>query len=279
MGGLRRRSRTEGRRRHRPGRPQQRTPDPRGHRPHVERHRQRGRRRGGPRPRGRIRRTTPPSPHLGKGRPGQPRSRPAPTRDRPRQPPLLRRRGLRQSLRPRGSAPRRPQRAAALAEFDAHYTQDGDGVHGARAMAAALSLALVGTAVDDCVSAALAELPEATEIGRNARHALKLAQDSDSAFALIPSWNTRSSTTSTATASRRPKPSRWPWRWRRHPGAVSPKRSPPRPVSPASPTPPRPSWAPSPEHSAAAGRSPKPGGTPAAPSPAAPSPASPARTS
>jgi ADP-ribosylglycohydrolase len=79
-----------------------------------------------------------------------------------------------------------PKRAAALAEFDAHYTQDGDGVHGARAMAAALSLALVGTAVDDCVAAALAELPEATEIGRNARHALKLAQDSDSAFALIP---------------------------------------------------------------------------------------------
>jgi ADP-ribosylglycohydrolase len=79
-----------------------------------------------------------------------------------------------------------PQRAAALAEFDAHYTQDGDGVHGARAMAAALSLALVGTDVDDCVAAALAELPESTEIGRNARHALKLAQDSDSAFALIP---------------------------------------------------------------------------------------------
>ncbi|MFJ8136324.1 ADP-ribosylglycohydrolase family protein [Streptomyces sp. NPDC096013] len=79
-----------------------------------------------------------------------------------------------------------PQRAAALAEFDAHYTQDGDGVHGARAMAAALSLALVGTAVDDCVAAALAELPDATEIGRNARHALKLAQHSDSAFALIP---------------------------------------------------------------------------------------------
>ncbi|MYR58548.1 ADP-ribosylglycohydrolase family protein, partial [Streptomyces sp. SID625] len=33
-----------------------------------------------------------------------------------------------------------PRRAAALAEFDARYTQDGDGVHGARAMAAALSL-------------------------------------------------------------------------------------------------------------------------------------------
>ncbi|MDH6216335.1 ADP-ribosylglycohydrolase [Streptomyces pseudovenezuelae] len=79
-----------------------------------------------------------------------------------------------------------PERAAALAEFDARYTQDGDGVHGARAMAAAVSLALTGADVKTCVSAALAELPESTEIGRNARHALNLAQNSESAFALIP---------------------------------------------------------------------------------------------
>ncbi|MET8505696.1 ADP-ribosylglycohydrolase family protein, partial [Streptomyces sp. NPDC004787] len=32
-----------------------------------------------------------------------------------------------------------PHAAAALAEFDARYTQDGDGVHGARAMAAAVA--------------------------------------------------------------------------------------------------------------------------------------------
>ncbi|MEH0422484.1 ADP-ribosylglycohydrolase family protein [Streptomyces sp. B21-083] len=79
-----------------------------------------------------------------------------------------------------------PRLAAELAEFDARYTQDGDGVHGARAMAAALSLALVGEEVEACVTAALAELPESTEIGRNARHALKLAQDAESAFALVP---------------------------------------------------------------------------------------------
>ncbi|WP_329278264.1 ADP-ribosylglycohydrolase family protein [Streptomyces sp. NBC_01451] len=82
-----------------------------------------------------------------------------------------------------------PRLAAGLAEFDARYTQDGDGVHGARAMAAALSLALVGEEVDACVDAALAELPEGTEIGRNTRHALKLARDADSAdgaFALVP---------------------------------------------------------------------------------------------
>ncbi|OIJ69099.1 hypothetical protein WN71_004785 [Streptomyces mangrovisoli] len=79
-----------------------------------------------------------------------------------------------------------PAAAAALAEFDARYTQDGDGVHGARAMAAALALALTGADVTACVAAALAELPEGTEIGRNARHALRLAGESDGAFALVP---------------------------------------------------------------------------------------------
>ncbi|MEU9334743.1 ADP-ribosylglycohydrolase family protein [Streptomyces sp. NPDC048290] len=80
-----------------------------------------------------------------------------------------------------------PVHAADLAEFDARYTQDGDGVHGARAMAAAISLALAGADVDTCVRAAVAELPEATEIGRNARHALDLARTTgDDAFALIP---------------------------------------------------------------------------------------------
>ncbi|MFF4032353.1 ADP-ribosylglycohydrolase family protein [Streptomyces sviceus] len=79
-----------------------------------------------------------------------------------------------------------PRLAADLAEFDARYTQDGDGVHGARAMAAALSLALTGAPVEACVAAALTELPEETEIGRNARHALRLAQTAGPAFALIP---------------------------------------------------------------------------------------------
>ncbi|MFF7947611.1 ADP-ribosylglycohydrolase family protein [Streptomyces griseorubiginosus] len=82
--------------------------------------------------------------------------------------------------------PGAPRLAADLAEFDARYTQDGDGVHGARAMAAALSLALTGAPVDTCVRAALAELPEGTEIARNAHHALDLARSAGSAFALIP---------------------------------------------------------------------------------------------
>nr|WP_246040669.1 ADP-ribosylglycohydrolase family protein [Streptomyces cadmiisoli] len=79
-----------------------------------------------------------------------------------------------------------PALAASLAEFDARYTQDGDGVHGARATAAAVALALAGAEPGACVTAALAELPENTEIGRNTRHALRLASDTDSAFALVP---------------------------------------------------------------------------------------------
>ncbi|MGP3685350.1 ADP-ribosylglycohydrolase family protein [Streptomyces sp. IBSNAI002] len=81
-----------------------------------------------------------------------------------------------------------PDAAADLAEFDARYTQDGDGVHGARAMAAALATALAGAGVDTAVEAALAQLPAATEIGRNARHAVKLARThtGGGAFAIVP---------------------------------------------------------------------------------------------
>ncbi|MER6198910.1 ADP-ribosylglycohydrolase family protein [Streptomyces sp. NPDC001586] len=79
--------------------------------------------------------------------------------------------------------------AADLAEFDARYTQDGDGVHGARAMAAAIATALTTADVDAAVEAALAQLPGATEIGRNARHAVNLARtrtDGGGAFAIVP---------------------------------------------------------------------------------------------
>ncbi len=48
-------------------------------------------------------------------------------------------------------------------------------------------LALAGAGPDACAAAACAELPEDTEIGRNARHALALAADAGSAFALVPS--------------------------------------------------------------------------------------------
>ncbi|MFE3709308.1 ADP-ribosylglycohydrolase family protein [Streptomyces scopuliridis] len=83
-----------------------------------------------------------------------------------------------------------PAAAAELAEFDARYTQDGDGVYGARAMAAAVATALGGGDTEAAVEVALDQLPESTEIGRNARHAVKLARDfagePAGAFALVP---------------------------------------------------------------------------------------------
>ncbi|MET9700560.1 ADP-ribosylglycohydrolase family protein [Streptomyces sp. NPDC006529] len=81
-----------------------------------------------------------------------------------------------------------PAAAADLAEFDARYTQDGDGVHGARAMAAALATALAGSGTDAAVDAALGRLPATTEIGRNARHAVALARahPDGGAFAIVP---------------------------------------------------------------------------------------------
>lgn len=87
-----------------------------------------------------------------------------------------------------------PAAAADLAEYDARYTQDGDGVLGARAMAAAVSLALAGHPAAVCVEAALRELPESSEIGRNARHAVTLARTATErepdgpghAFGLVP---------------------------------------------------------------------------------------------
>ncbi|MCF3146104.1 ADP-ribosylglycohydrolase family protein [Streptomyces platensis] len=91
--------------------------------------------------------------------------------------------------------PGEPSAAAELAEYDARYTQDGDGVHGARAMAAAVAAALGGTAAGGCVDAALDQLPDGTEIRRNALHAVRLARSfatdgppgrPGTAFALVP---------------------------------------------------------------------------------------------
>lgn len=90
--------------------------------------------------------------------------------------------------------PGNPAAAADLAECDARYTQDGDGVHGARAMAAAVAEALGGADAEACVAGALRQLPSGTEIRRNARHAVRLAHEAaadrpgraGNAFALVP---------------------------------------------------------------------------------------------
>ncbi len=143
-------------------------------------------RRRGPRPRGRVRRTPPARPHLrprGLGNLAAGLRRPPPattTRTSSTTPPAYA-----PACSP-WSTPATPKQAAALAEVDARYTQDGDGIHGARAMAAAIAVALGAADVEQAVDAALAQLPEHTEIGRNARHAVKLAQAAACAFDLVP---------------------------------------------------------------------------------------------
>ena len=111
--------------------------------------------------------------------------------------------------------PATPDAAAELAEFDARYTQDGDGVHGARAMAAALAAgARPARTSRPAWPRRSPNSPQCTEIGRNARHALKLARTAGRAPSpWSRSWSTRSSTTSTATASPPPRPSRSPSPW------------------------------------------------------------------
>lgn len=90
-----------------------------------------------------------------------------------------------------------PAAAAGLAGAEAHISNDEDGVHGARAVAAAVAVALgspgAGSPGDPAraaaaVDAALAELPAATEIGRQARAAVSAARGA-TPFELIPGYD------------------------------------------------------------------------------------------
>ncbi|MER7369839.1 ADP-ribosylglycohydrolase family protein, partial [Nonomuraea wenchangensis] len=69
---------------------------------------------------------------------------------------------------------------------DAQVTNAGDGVLGARAMAAAVTTAVATGDVTRAVAAALDLLPEGTAIGHNARLALSAAERAGEAFAAVP---------------------------------------------------------------------------------------------
>ncbi|MEV4284574.1 ADP-ribosylglycohydrolase family protein [Nonomuraea bangladeshensis] len=69
---------------------------------------------------------------------------------------------------------------------DAQVTNAGDGVLGARAMAAAVTVAVATGDVARAVRAALDVLPEGTAIGHNARLALGAAERAGEAFAAVP---------------------------------------------------------------------------------------------
>ncbi|MFI9555542.1 ADP-ribosylglycohydrolase family protein [Nonomuraea endophytica] len=69
---------------------------------------------------------------------------------------------------------------------DARVTNAGDGVLGARAVAAAITAAVGGAPVSDAVEAALAVLPEDTAIGHNARLAVQAGRKAGEAFGAVP---------------------------------------------------------------------------------------------
>ncbi|MFI6902374.1 ADP-ribosylglycohydrolase family protein [Nonomuraea sp. NPDC050394] len=69
---------------------------------------------------------------------------------------------------------------------DARVTNAGDGVLGARAVAAAIEAAVGGAPVSEAVEAALAVLPEDTAIGHNARLAVRAGRKAGEAFGAVP---------------------------------------------------------------------------------------------
>lgn len=69
---------------------------------------------------------------------------------------------------------------------DAQVTNAGDGVLGARAMAAAIAEAVGTGSATRAVQAALAVLPEDTAIGHNARRAIEAARKAGDAFSAVP---------------------------------------------------------------------------------------------
>ncbi|MFI6480411.1 ADP-ribosylglycohydrolase family protein [Nonomuraea sp. NPDC050663] len=69
---------------------------------------------------------------------------------------------------------------------DAEVTNAGDGVLAARAMAGAVAAAVETGRLADALDAALAELPDGTAIGHNARQALAIAAKAGDPFAAVP---------------------------------------------------------------------------------------------
>ncbi|WCB93418.1 hypothetical protein DSM104299_02131 [Baekduia alba] len=86
-------------------------------------------------------------------------------------------------------APGDPDAAAALAAVDAAVTNAEDGLHAARAVAAAVAVGVAAGGVEDVVAAALAELPAGTAIRRQADAAVGLGREAATQggpFAVVP---------------------------------------------------------------------------------------------
>ncbi len=72
-----------------------------------------------------------------------------------------------------------PAEAARLASVDGVVSQSGEGIHGGRAVAAAVAVAMTGAAPDEVVAAGLAAVPERSWTARNLRRATEIAATPD----------------------------------------------------------------------------------------------------
>lgn len=79
-----------------------------------------------------------------------------------------------------------PEEAARFTNIDASVTNSEDGVWGAEAFAAALSLTCAGEHIESSIRKAIIYLPESSWIRRTVEEALKLTENCSSIFEIIP---------------------------------------------------------------------------------------------
>lgn len=78
-----------------------------------------------------------------------------------------------------------PKRAAAMAAIDAQVSHARDGIWGAQAVAASVAVAMTGAPVGEVIDAGLAQIPDASWLGRAMRRAMRLC---DGAEGIEAAW-------------------------------------------------------------------------------------------
>ena len=79
-------------------------------------------------------------------------------------------------------APGDPSEAARLAGIDACISHNGDGIRGAQAIAASISVAITGASIDDVIAAGLSCIPADTWLGRKMKHAMDIVAKGSEIF-------------------------------------------------------------------------------------------------
>ncbi len=79
-----------------------------------------------------------------------------------------------------------PDKAALLAEIDASVTNSEDGIWAAQAMAVAICLVCSGKNINEAIGTAMEYLPESSWIRRSVNKAMKITQQGNSIFSILP---------------------------------------------------------------------------------------------